>query len=64
MKQWTKRILLGLSGFLFMYLVGAFYNVSFDLSQWEDASRGMIAIFGTTITVVITLFIEDEFLNK
>lgn len=30
---------------IFVYLIGAFYNVSFDISVWNVESRFVIALF-------------------
>jgi hypothetical protein len=58
----VKRLLIGCLAFLFIYLMLSFYNVTFDISKWTEASR-----FITTLAVfclVFMLFIYDYFKEK
>ena len=42
----VKRFLLGCAGFLFMYLMCSFYNVTFNISKWSGESRFFTVLFG------------------
>ena len=37
---------LGFIVFAVLYLMGAFYSVSFDISQWSDGTRFLVAFIG------------------
>lgn len=46
MKKIFKTISIGALVFAFFYLLGAFYNASFDISIWNPSSRFAISLFG------------------
>jgi hypothetical protein len=64
MNELVKRILIGCSGFVFIYLMGSFYNVSFDISKWNVDSRFIVAMFGGFIFIMLATFPGYEFKNK
>jgi hypothetical protein len=40
-----KQIISGAMGVLCVYLLGAFYSVSFDISQWYEGVRLSVTVF-------------------
>lgn len=40
-----KQIIAGLIGVLCVYLLGAFFSVSFDISQWYEGVRFGVMVF-------------------
>jgi hypothetical protein len=40
-----KQIIAGLVGVLCVYLLGAFFSVSFDISQWYEGARLGVTLF-------------------
>lgn len=46
MKKIFKTIGIGALVFAFFYLLGAFYNASFDISVWTPTSRFGISFIG------------------
>lgn len=48
-------VLSGLFSFFICYLIGAFYNVSFDLSIWTELSRLLISILGGLLSIISSL---------
>lgn len=46
MKRIFKTIGLGALVFTFFYLLGVFYNVNFNISNWDFSSRLTISILG------------------
>jgi len=63
MKKLAKRILIGCIGFVFIYLFGSFFNVSFDISKWGEASRFLV-IVGTLAFIMLATLSESNFKNK
>lgn len=45
----NKHILLALAGTLVLYLLGSFYYISFDISQWEPVGR---AVWVTLVAIL------------
>lgn len=45
-----KTIGVGISVFTFFYLMGAFYNATFDISLWSLGSRFTCSLGGGVIT--------------
>lgn len=64
MNELVKRILIGCVGFGFVYLMGSFFNVSFDVSKWGIESRLAVAMFGGFISIMLATFPGYEFKNK
>lgn len=64
MNELVKRILIGVTVFLFIYLIGSFYNVSFDISKWSNVSRFFVSVIGGFISIMIAIFPGYEFKNK
>lgn len=59
MKKLTKReemIILGLLILCFGYLIGSFISLSFNIANWTESFRGLIAgssIFGAIVALVV-----------
>jgi hypothetical protein len=50
-----KSIAIALLGMLFVYMMGAFYNVSFDIGVWSDTCRFFSLIgFGLAFVVAFS----------
>jgi hypothetical protein len=64
MNELVKRILIGCVGFGFVYLMGSFYNASFDISKWNISSRFVVAMLGGFISVMLATFPGYDFKNK
>ena len=58
----VKRFGLGCLGFLFIYLMFSFYNVTFDISKWSAESRFITTFVGFTFAGM--LFIYYNFKEK
>jgi len=44
-----------------IYLLGAFYNVSFNIAKWSIESRGLVAIIGLASVIgSMIAVIKDE----
>jgi len=63
MKELAKRILIGCIGFVFIYLFGSFFNVSFDISKWGEDSRFLV-IVGVLAFIMLATLSESNFKNK
>ena len=61
MKNVLKRLFGGLIGFLFIYLLTAFYSVSFNISLWSEGSRNMCAVIGGFTFFVMAILPYNEF---
>jgi hypothetical protein len=61
MKYLMKRLFLGLIGFLLVYLLTAFYNVSFDVSKWDELSRLICVLVGGFLFFVMAVMPNDNF---
>lgn len=46
--------------FLFAYLLGAFYSVSLNIAEWEDATRKVVAVVSGTAGLIIGVVILIE----
>lgn len=44
--KFIRSLCAGALAFFFVYLMGAFFSVSFDISQWEDSIRLAVAFLG------------------
>ena len=53
MKNYLKGLFVGLFMFLLIYLLSAFYNMSFDISIWSDASRFTVSTMGGILSIFI-----------
>lgn len=60
MKKIFKTISIGALVFAFFYLLGAFYNASFDISIWTPPSRFAISLFGGYFSALSMIFIFNE----
>jgi len=52
----VKKISIVLAAFLVCYLLGAFYEVSFDASKWAAHTREGVIIFCILLSCVLLLF--------
>jgi len=53
----------GIGGIFFLYLLGAFYNISFDISMWSMVSRELTSIMAFIIfiyTSIILLMLQEK----
>lgn len=54
----TVRAVLGLfvggATFTLFYLLGSFWQASFDIAEWDGIVRGIVAIFGGVLALAIT----------
>ena len=46
MKQIIKMIILVSITFTLVYLLGSFYNTTFNITKWSEESRFVIKLFG------------------
>jgi uncharacterized membrane protein YqhA len=61
MKKLKKHIIPFIVMFLAVYLLGAFYSISFDISKWTQMTRFLVVIFGGLISFLTSpLLSEDE----
>lgn len=65
MKNIKYRILIGLCVFLYIYLMSSFFESSFNIKDWSEATRFTTSLFGGILTIILPLMIpEDSFKNK
>lgn len=54
----AARAILGLfvggTTFTLLYLLGAFWQASFDIAEWDGIVRGIVAVFGGVLALAIT----------
>jgi hypothetical protein len=60
MKNLRFRIILGSLGFLFIYLLGAFYSVTFNISNWLESTRFIVSIFGSIAFIIVVAFYSSK----
>ena len=46
MKNLIYRIIIGAVAFIFIYLLGCFFEASFNISQWDAFTRSMVVLWG------------------
>jgi len=56
-KNLIVSILYGALIFAFMYLIGSFVQISFDISKWSEDARVIVGAFGGFITLVLIIAI-------
>jgi hypothetical protein len=56
-----KRLSIACVGFLFMYLMGSFYNVTFDISKWSAESKFVTMLIGGFSFLVLATFPNYNF---
>jgi hypothetical protein len=64
MNELIKRILIGCVAFGFIYLMGSFFNVSFDISNWNESSRFIVSMLGGFLSIAFASFPGYNFKNK
>jgi len=55
MKNFKNSVIIYITINLLFYLIGSFYEVSFNISDWEEDTRGIIAGIGTFMGYVCIL---------
>lgn len=63
-KELFYRVLIGLISFLSVYLVGCFVKISFDITEWDEFTRGFVGIFGLLIGIILATCPLFDFKNK
>lgn len=61
MKNIFIRIILAILGFIFVYLFGSFYNISFNLNDWNEQSRGLVSMIGGIVFLGLLTFPNYNF---
>jgi len=51
-----KRVIIFFGLLIFFYLIGAFINVSFDISKWAIEFRGVISFLGVTMSFLFCTY--------
>lgn len=64
MRKLISILLSGITGFLFVYLMSAFYSVSFDISNWEIYVRLVTIIMGVYLAIIFSIFNIYDFKTK
>ena len=64
MNELVKRFLIGCVGFVSVYLMGSFFNTSFDVSKWGIESRIIVTMLGGLISIMLITFPGYDFKNK
>lgn len=64
MKELLIRLFLGSLGFLFSYLLGSFYSVTFDMSNWIEPVRVITTLVGAFLTIILVTYPSYNFNNK
>ena len=59
-----KRLSIAWVGFLFMYLMSSFYNVTFDISKWSAESRFIATMIGGFSFTMLATFPNYNFKKK
>lgn len=59
MKAITKGILTIIFSTIIAYLLGSFYNGTFDFMLWDKESKGLITLILVIVltTIILTLFV-------
>lgn len=59
MKAITKGILTIIFSTIIAYLLGSFYNGTFDFMLWDKESKGLISLILVIVltTIILTLFV-------
>lgn len=57
----VKRLLLGCMGFLFIYLLCSFYNITFNILKWNMESRLYTILFGGMFFIMLATFPNYDF---
>jgi len=60
MKKIAIVLLKGSLGFLFSYLYGSFYTLTFDISNWTELVRLAVVLFGAVAFIMLAFFTDDE----
>lgn len=62
MKLLTKSSIGFISAFIILYLFGSFYEVSFNIAEWQDVTRLFIVMFGFLFGIVAAILaVNSEF---
>lgn len=55
-----KAFAAGLATFFIAYLLGAFVAISFDITQWDGAVRGMVAVLGGGFSFLAAVWTRED----
>jgi hypothetical protein len=56
MKNFIKRIGIGIAGFAMVYLLVAFYSVSFNIAEWTPDARWITVVLGGPFALMMATF--------
>jgi hypothetical protein len=51
MKNIEYRLIIGIAIFVFIYLIGSFSEVSFNIALWSKPTRSMVAVLGGVLSI-------------
>ena len=52
----VRTLLVAFTVFALFYLIGAFYNATFNIINWSEISRFIIAFVGGTFSILAGVF--------
>ena len=55
---------LGAIGFLIIYLLTSFVKLTFNISNWDEETRFMMALFGIGLSALLSTYPGYKFKNK
>jgi len=61
MKKQLTAIISAVLAFFFCYSIGAFTQVSFDLSKWSEEARGLTGFIGGFISLFSFAYSYDNY---
>lgn len=64
MKNFIKSIANGVIIFLLIYLIGAFICADFNISHWTIQQRGLTALVGGTMGIIVAGLSLDIYSNR
>lgn len=64
MKEILFRLLMGLIGFIVIYLLGSFYSATFNINNWNEAIRFVVSLFGGLSFFALATYPNYNFKNK
>jgi hypothetical protein len=56
MENLKYRLGIGVTVFIFIYLLGSFVEASFNIALWNKPTRGMVALLGGLLSVVFATY--------
>jgi hypothetical protein len=64
MKELFFRALLGCFGFLIVYVLGSFFNTTFNIANWSEESRFITVLIGGFVFLMFYTYPGYNFKNK